>query len=466
VTARDRSSRLVVAANRLPVRWNDDEERWEQSPGGLVSALTPIIQERGGVWIGWTGASDGANERFTVEGIDNLPVPLTEDEIDDHYYGFCNATIWPLYHDAIRTPEFHRHWWRAHMEVNQRFADAAASVVEEGDVIWIHDYQLQLVPAMLRERFRDHKIGFFLHIPFPPPEIFERLPWRRQILEGLLGADYLGFQTRRGALNFAAAAREFADARGPAGSLRYEDREIRAEPVPIAIDTAHYAAAASDPEIQQLGAELRRDLGDPRVLILGVDRLDYTKGIDLRLRVLETLFETRPDLIGQVSLVQISVPSREDVDEYQEIRRQVEELVGRVNGRFGEAGWMPVHYVYRSVPFEELIGAYVNADVMLVTPLRDGMNLVAKEYIATRVDDTGVLVLSEFAGAAEQLDEALIVNPYDLDALASTIAHAVEMDPEEQRRRMRRLRRKVTRWDVHKWARHNLESIAAAPRRS
>jgi trehalose 6-phosphate synthase len=453
-------SRLVVAANRLPVRWDPDERVWTTSPGGLVSALTPILREGGGVWVGWNGTTEEKTDRFEADGIENQAVPLDETDVEDHYHGFCNATIWPLYHDAIRPPEFHRHWWRRHEEVNQRFADAVVDASESGDLVWVHDYQLQLVPKMVRKRQPDRRIGFFLHIPFPPPEIFERLPWRRQILEGLLGADYLGFQTRRAALNFAASAREFADARGPAGALRFDGREIRAEPVPIAIDTAHYAGAAAEPLVQQLGAEFRRDLGNPETIILGVDRLDYTKGIDLRLRVLETFFDAHPELEGKVSLVQISVPSREDVEEYQEIRRQVEELVGRVNGRFGQAGWMPVHYVYRSVPFEELIGAYSTADVMLVTPLRDGMNLVAKEYVATRLDNSGVLILSEFAGAAEQLEEALLVNPYDLDALAATIHRAVVMDEDEKSRRMRRLRRKVTRWDVHRWAHHCLDALA------
>lgn len=461
MTTRSSRARLVVAANRLPVRWDPDDRRWVSSPGGLVSALAPILRESEGVWIGWNGTAGGEAERLEVDGIDNLVVPLDEQEIEDHYDGFCNGTIWPLYHDAIRPPEFHRHWWRSHVAVNQRFADSVAEVASEKDIVWIHDYQLQLVPAMVREHLPRTRIGFFLHIPFPPPEIFERIPWRRQILQGLLGADYLGFQTRRAALNFAAAAREFAGATGPASSLRHDDREIRAEPVPIAIDTAHYATTAADPEVRKLGADLRRDLGDPETIVLGVDRLDYTKGIDLRLRALEQVLDTHPQFLGKVSFVQIAVPSREDVDEYQEIRRQVEEMVGRVNGRFAEAGWIPVHYVYRSVPFEELIGAYSTADVMLVTPLRDGMNLVAKEYVATRLEDTGVLVLSEFAGAAEQLQEALIVNPYDLDALSDALARAVTMPPDEQRERMRRLRRKVARWDVHKWAQHNLDAIAS-----
>ena len=452
-------SGLVVAANRLPVRWDPETERWETSPGGLVSALVPVLRERGGTWVGWNGDSGGDPEPFEADGFLNRPIILDEGEVADHYHGFCNTTIWPLYHDAIRTPEFHRHWWRPHQAVNRRFAEAVADVSHPKGRIWVQDYQLQLLPGMLRELLPDARIGFFLHIPFPPPEIFERLPWRRQVLEGLLGADYLGFQTRRAALNFAASTREFADTRGPAGALRYQDRRIRAEAVPISIDTAKFVEAASDRRTRAISETLRGDLGDPDTVILGVDRLDYTKGIDLRLRALESILERRPDLAGRVSLVQVAVPSREDVDEYQEIRRRVEEMVGRINGRFGRAGWIPVHYMYRSLPFEELVGAYAAADIMLVTPLRDGMNLVAKEYVATRGNDSGVLILSEFAGAAEQFDDALLVNPYDIDALTNTIEEAVEMDAREQRRRIRRLRRLIQRWDVHDWARHNLDAI-------
>ena len=452
-------SGLIVAANRLPVRWDSEIDDWVTSPGGLVSALAPVLRERGGTWVGWNGDTGGEAHTFETAGIRNRSIVLDEDELTNHYYGFCNATIWPLYHDAIRPPEYHRHWWRPHVGVNERFADAVVDEAEPGHRIWVQDYQLQLLPGMLRERLPDARIGFFLHIPFPPPEIFERLPWRRQILEGLLGADYLGFQTRRAALNFAASTREFAGTRGPAGALRHGDRRIRAEAVPISIDSAKFTEAASAQETQDVAATLRSDLGSPETVILGVDRLDYTKGIDFRLRALEQLLERRPDLEARVSLVQVAVPSREDVDEYQEIRRRVEELVGRINGRFGKAGWTPIHYMYRSLDFEELVGAYVAADVMLVTPLRDGMNLVAKEYIATRVDDTGALILSEFAGAAEQFDEALLVNPYDIDGLTNSLEAAVDMDHNEQRGRIRRLRRLVQKWDVHAWARHNLDAI-------
>lgn len=458
MTARARS-RLILAANRLPMRWDDEENEWTLSSGGLVSALVPVLQEREGVWVGWDGTDDPKPEPSEFGNISVRPVGLSASEIEDHYDGFCNGTIWPLYHDVIRPPEFHRHWWRPHVAVNQRFAETIADAANPSDVVWVHDYQLQLVPGMLRQLRPSARSGFFLHIPFPPPELFERLPWRRQVMEGLLGADYLGFQTRRAALNFAASAREFAGARGPADALQYGERTIRVETVPIAIDVEHYAGTAGRLDVHERAARFRSDLGDPETIILGVDRLDYTKGIDLRLRALENLLDGNPDLMGRVSLVQLAVPSREDVDEYQEIRRRVEELVGRINGRFGRADWQPVHYLFRSLDPEDLVAAYVAADVMLVTPLRDGMNLVAKEYIATRLDNTGALVLSEFAGAAEQLTDALIVNPYDLDSMAETMHRAVTMNPTEQRQRMERLRRDVRRWDVHRWARHNIGRI-------
>jgi alpha,alpha-trehalose-phosphate synthase [UDP-forming] len=409
--------------------------------------------------VGWNGAPGGESKTFTAAGIKNRPVVLTASEIEDHYDGFCNGTIWPLYHDAIRPLEFHRHWWRPHQEVNARFARSAARAAGPDGRVWVHDYQLQLVPAMVRQRIPDSRIGFFLHIPFPPVDIFERLPWRRQVLEGLLGADYIGFQTRRAVLNFAAAAREISGAQGPASSLEYDGRLIRAQAVPISVDVAQSRAAGSSPGAQAAAERLSDDLGKPEHIILGVDRLDYTKGIDLRLRAFEVMLQRHPELRGKVSFIQIAVPSREDVGEYQTIRRRVEEMVGRINGRFARASWTPVHYLYRSYSFEDLVGAYLAADVMMVTPLRDGMNLVALEYVATRPANRGALILSEFAGAAERLPDALIVNPYDLDALAETLHTAVMMDPDERARRMARLRRAVSRWDVHSWARQNIEAI-------
>jgi trehalose 6-phosphate synthase len=450
---------LVVAAHRLPVAFDEKANEWKPSPGGLVAALAPVLRERGGVWVGWNGGPGGSSRAFRAAGITNRPIVLDREEIENHYDGFCNGTIWPLYHDAIRPLEFHRHWWRPHQEVNERFARGAAQAAGKSGVIWVHDYQLQLVPGMIRQLSPQSKIGFFLHIPFPPVDIFERLPWRRQVLEGLLGADYIAFQTKRAVLNFAAAAREIVGARGPASSLVFEGRRVRAQAVPISVDVKQSHQVSNTPEVAAIAAKLKKDLGNPDHIVLGVDRLDYTKGIDLRLRAFEVMLQRHPELAGKVSMVQIAVPSREDVGEYQTIRSKVEELVGHINGRFGRAAWVPVHYQYRSFPFAELVGAYRAADVMLVTPLRDGMNLVALEYVATRLDDTGALILSEFAGAAERLGDALIVNPYDLDALARAIHTAVMMDPGQQAVRMRRLRRAVNRWDVYSWAQENLAAI-------
>jgi trehalose-6-phosphate synthase len=298
-----------------------------------------------------------------------------------------------------------------------------------------------------------------LHIPFPPVEIFGRLPWRAEILEGLLGSDVIGFQTHRSLVNFGRCARSFTSATGPAETLSFNGRTITTETVPISIDSAQYAEEAASPVSQAAAAELRSELGDPDSIILGVDRLDYTKGIDQRLKAFETLLADRPDLHGRVVLVQVAVPSRQNVGEYQVIREEIERIVGRINGSYGGAGWVPVHYYYRSLERTELIAHYLAADVMLVTPLRDGMNLVAKEYVASRTDDTGTLVLSEFAGAAEELKGAKIVNPYDVDGLAEVLGASIDADPAEQRSAMRMLRRRVERWDVHRWASHCLQSI-------
>ena len=450
--------RIIVVANRLPVSW--DGEAWSTSPGGLVRALRPVLQNAEGAWVGWPGIPDFDPEPFEYDGIIQQPVPLSEEEVDAFYYGFCNGTLWPLYHDAIVAPEFHRHTWRPYMAVNERYAKETAEVVTANDIAWVQDYQLQLVPAMLRSMVPGLTIGFYLHIPFPPIEVFARLPWRRQIVEGLLGADVIAFQTRQSADNFARAARRIAGAQSLGRrDLRWEGRPIHLQPAPIAIDTGEFDELARSPAIQARAAEIRTELGDPDHLILGMDRLDYTKGIDYRLRAFASLLEKAPGNRREYTFVQVAVPSREQVPAYQQLRADIEQLVGRINGDFGEPGRAPVSYLYRTIPFHDVIAYYVAADIMLVTPLRDGMNLVAKEYAASRTDEDGALILSEFAGAAEQLRAALIVNPYDLDAVTSTIEFAAQMPLADQRRRMRRLRREVKRSDVFEWARVCLATL-------
>lgn len=445
-----------MAANRLPVHRVDNG--WERSPGGLVSALAPILQRTNGVWIGWTGSADEAIDPFRSDGIENIPVPLSGQEVDDHYLGFSNRTIWPLFHYAIRTPEYHRHWWRSYQAVNRRFAEAIVAVAKPDDLVWIHDYQLLLVPSMLRELAPDLESRFFLHIPFPPVELYARLPWRAQIIESLLGADVVAFQTPRGAGNFRNAAISFSEAvRGDDG-LTLLDRSTRVVVSPISIETEIFENLAASDETAKKVVQIRTELGDPEVILLGADRLDYTKGIDVRLRAFETLLELYPDLADRVKFVQIGVPSRASIGNYVEMKEEIEQIVGRINSMHGSRHKLPVHYVYESLTPAELVAYYRAADVMVVTPFADGMNLVAKEYVASRSDGGGVLLLSEFAGAAQEFLEALLVNPYDIDGMAMQMLKAIEMDPAEAKRRMEEMRQVVHAHDVHFWARSALAS--------
>ncbi|MGH7540569.1 MAG: alpha,alpha-trehalose-phosphate synthase (UDP-forming) [Gemmatimonadota bacterium] len=452
-------ARFVLAANRLPVRWDEEACAWETSPGGLVSALTPILQEREGAWVGWTGMPDHEPDPFVHDGILHRPVPLSPDEIEEHYRGFCNGTLWPLYHNALRSPEFHRHWWRPYRAVNRRFARTIAEALDPEGAAWIHDYHLQLVPGALRRLRPAARIGFFLHIPFPSVGLFAHLPWRRALLEGLLGSDVLAFQTRRSASNFEEAALRHSGAIAADGGLEWKGRFVRLQWAPIAIDTAAFEARARAPEVRDHAASIRRRLGPNRKVLLGVDRLDYTKGIDVRLKALHTFYQRHEEEALRCAFLQIAVPSREAVAEYRAEREHVERLVGQINGGYGRPGYQPVTYMYRSVPVEELTACYVAADIMLVTPLCDGMNLVAKEYVASRIDDTGMLVLSEFAGAAAELEEALLVNPFDVNGLVQTLREAVRLEEPEQRERMAALRARVRRHDVFAWSEQCLAAI-------
>jgi len=449
---------MIVVANRLPVR--RVEGTWVTSPGGLVSSLTPILRDEGGTWIGWTGTPGESLRPFTHEGIRQIPMRLDRREIDEYYLGFSNATVWPLYHDAVRTPEFHRAWWQAYRSVNRRFAEAVAELAEPGDLVWVQDYHLQLVPAMLREMAPEVRIGFYLHIPFPPVEIYARLPWRRQLLAGVMGSDLIGFQTDLARQNFHTAATLFTDAQEHGDrKLAVGDRATETITAPISIDVEDFERLAGAPETAQRAEQLRKDLGDPRRIVLGVDRLDYTKGIDVRLRAFETLLDHHPKRAEDTVFVQVAVPSREALGDYEEMRQRIEYSVGRINGVHGGPVRVPVNYLYGSLSREILVAYYRAADVMCITPLRDGMNLIAKEYVVSRPDDDGVLVLSEFAGVANELEEALLVNPYDIDGMAVTLRRALDLSPEEQRRRMRPMKERVHDRDVHHWAARFLASM-------
>ena len=452
---------FVVVANRLPVDISvaqDGSLSWQRSPGGLVTALAPIMQKNDGAWVGWSGQADFSHEPFDGEGMRLWPVALSEEEIASYYEGFSNGTLWPLYHDVIVAPEFHRTWWNAYVSVNRRFAAAAAEAAAPGGTVWVHDYQLQLVPAVLRLLRPDVKIGFFNHIPFPPVEIFGQRPWRRQVVEGLLGADLVGFQRPGDAANFLRAVRRLTDLKvqGPQvtipGRWSRPDRAVRAQAFPISIDAASFDSLARTPEVLARAKEIRKELGSPEVLLLGVDRLDYTKGIRHRLKAFGELLEDGQLRVPEASMIQVASPSRERVEQYRQLRDEVEVTVGRINGDFGTLGRAAVHYLHHSYPMEEMAALYRAADVMLVTSLRDGMNLVAKEYVAARSDLGGALVLSEFTGAADELTQALQINPHDIDGTKATIMRAIGMDAKEGRRRMRSLRRRVLEHDVQRWA--------------
>jgi trehalose 6-phosphate synthase len=457
-------SDLVVVANRLPVHRSSPTAPWETSPGGLVSALMPILREHTGIWVGWAGTAEAATEPFVHDGLSAVPVPISPDEVRDYYEGFANSTLWPLYHDACQTPQFHRHWWRSYVAVNRRFAEMAARHAADHARVLVQDYHLQLVPGMLREMRPDLRIGFFLHIPFPPQELFAQLPWRQRILEGLLGADVVGFQTKVGAQNFVRLVNRFTPHRGVGHAITVDGRHVEAREFPISIDVDRIESLAADPAIAAKAREIREEVGGGRTVLLGVDRLDYTKGIDNRLRAFSELLASGRHDVDDIVLIQISVPSRESVDEYVEIRNRVEKLVGQINGEFGEVGASPVHYLRRNLPLDELVAHYLAADVMLVTPIRDGMNLVAKEYCASRLDDSGALVLSEFTGAAAELDRAILVNPHDVDGMAAAFEQAIVMPKAERTRRMRSLRQRIRRRTVYDWATDFLGAVdQAAP---
>ncbi|GGG80393.1 alpha,alpha-trehalose-phosphate synthase (UDP-forming) [Corynebacterium pelargi] len=436
---------FVVVANRLPVDIHIDEAgkiHAKPSPGGLVAALQPVLEQRRGGWVGWPGTVGDAPEPFSTDGGIRLhPVALSQHDFEEFYEGFSNATLWPLYHDLIMRPRYHRPWWQAYERVNLRFAQRTAEVAAPNAVVWVQDYQLQLVPGMLKAMRPDLKIGLFLHIPFPPPSLFLQLPWRDQILEGMLGADVLGFQLPSCASNFQALAPQAAD---------------RIHAFPISIDTGAFAST-TDTE------RTRERFGNPDTLLLGVDRLDYTKGILQRLEAFEELLEEGLIDAERTVFVQVATPSRERLEHYRLTRSKVEEAVGRINGRFGSIGHSVVRYHHQSLSRAELIELYQAADVMVVTPFKDGMNLVAKEYVASHADGRGALVLSEFAGAAQELQSSYLCNPHDIDSIKSQMLCAIQDQGSEQAaQRMRTMHEQVMRCDVERWAKNFLEELLSS----
>ena len=454
---------LVVVANRLPVDRVVDEQgnaSWRRSPGGLVSALMPVMKANQGAWLGWPGGTDEDLEPFEEGGIQLVPIAMSQTEIENFYEGFSNDTLWPLYHDLAAKPSFHREWWDAYVRVNQRFAEAAAEAAAKDATVWVQDYQLQLVPQMLRDLRPDLRIGFYLHIPFPPAELFQQLPWRRQILEGLLGADLVGFQLAGGAQNFVRLVRQRVGHKTHRDQVFLPDgRVVTAKAFPISIDTGAFEELARSDDVRKRSDEIREQLGNPRKVFLGIDRLDYTKGIRARLRAFGELIADGQLTVEDAVFVQVATPSRERVDQYRILRDDIDRLVGHINGDHGRIGRPAISYMHSSYPQEEMAALYRAADIMVVTPFRDGMNLVAKEYVACRFDGDGALVLSEFAGASEELRQAYLVNPYDINGMKAQMLAAYSANEKERTKRMKAMRKTVAEHDVAAWAGSFLEDL-------
>jgi trehalose 6-phosphate synthase/phosphatase len=454
----DRPGRLILVSNRLPfsIRRDEDSVEIRASSGGLATGLRGVHARGESKWVGWPGMEPRSPEER--EHIDRelekqhiVPVHFTTSEMERFYEGVANGVIWPLFHYLIdRVPAVIRHW-DDYVAANERFADQVAAHATEDDLIWVHDYHLLLLPALLRARLPKARIGFFLHIPFPSSDVIRVFPRREAVLAGLLGADLVGFHTFNDQRHFSASLLSVLGLETDVDRVEVEGRAVQLRVFPMGIDANAFQRLAADARVGEATRKLRAAHGDER-LVLGIDRLDYTKGITRKFLAVELLLERRPEYRGKFRLLQVAVPSRENVSAYRELKREIEEIAGRINGAYGTLHSAPIHYVYDSVNEVELTGSYRAADVMLVTPLRDGMNLVAKEYVASRIDGDGVLVLSEFAGAAAELPEALIVNPYDVEAIAATLERALEMSESERRGRMMALRAKVASRPVEIWA--------------
>ncbi|HLX37656.1 MAG TPA: trehalose-6-phosphate synthase [Candidatus Binataceae bacterium] len=462
--------KLVVISNRAPIKviHEDGEERIEPTVGGVGTTFLRLLEHHGGTWIAWNGGQKTParlslpteHPRFDLSFIE-----LSERDVSQYYYGLCNRALWPLMHFMISNCHFNGANWRQYSAVNEIFARAAIEQAEPGDALWIQDFHLALTPQLVRARRDDLSIGIFWHVPFPPVEVFRVFPWRRELLIGMLGSNLVGFHCDSYARHFLSACQQILDAEiDPArGEVHYEGHTSRVGAFPLGIPVDYFESVAASPRTQQKSARIRRGLRS-ELIVLGVDRLDYTKGILERLLGFERFLERNPHYHKRVTLVLIAVPSRTKVAEYAALKRQLDKAVGRVVGRFSSDGWVPIRYLYTQFGAEDLVSYYQAADVALLTPLRDGMNLVAKEFVASHPADDAVLILSEFAGAAEELTDALLVNPYNADAIADRLREALDMRPEARAQRMRALREKIQRNNLEQWSRNFLTSLTAESR--
>ncbi|MDQ7038822.1 MAG: trehalose-6-phosphate synthase [Aquificota bacterium] len=456
--------RLIVISNREPYRVEPSRGRLklEKTIGGLVSALEPVLREYGGTWVCWGRSGKNPpgelkiNEGFTVKY-----VPLTSGDISGYYYGFSNETLWPLCHMFLTRTRFDPTFWKAYRRVNRKFAKAVAESYTPGTKILVNDYHLALVPQLLREMGVSDPIYLFWHIPFPPYFMMRFLPSRRELLEGMLGSDVIGFHTKHYAENFLECVREILGAFSDNNTVYWKGRRIEIRAVPIGIDAERWEKLSRDPKAVRYARSLRKRMGVEFVGV-GVDRLDYTKGLEEKFRGIGRFFEKYPSFRGRVSFVQIAAPTRTRLEEYVDIKRRTDEIVGMIEGRFGEPGWVPIYYYYKNYPDERLVSLYMMADFALVTPIIDGLNLVSKEYVASKLDEDGVLIISEFAGASLQLREgAIIVNPFDEDEIAEAIYMALKMKKSERRERMRSMRTVVKEKDIRWWVKEFLKDVSA-----
>lgn len=469
--------KLHIVSNRLPysIDFNEDEEpSLIPSVGGLATGMNSIYKKYNGSWIGWTGIANDIQSTENINKINNLlkkegclSVDLSSQEIEDFYEGFCNDTIWPLFHYFPQYADFNPELWDAYVKINRKFADKTLEVIKDNEYLWIHDYQLMLVPQMIKEANPTINIGFFLHIPFPSYEIFRIIPWRDKILKGLLGADLIGFHTYDYERHFLSSVRRILGYEVDFNEIHIDGRIILVDAFPMGIDYKKFEEATADvhkkhiKERSESHTELEKYfLMDPeRKLVLSIDRLDYSKGIPNRLNAFNRLLENHPEYIGKVSLILLAVPSRDQVTHYQLLKKEVEELVGSINGLYGNINYTPVWYFYRSMPFENLIELYSMSDVALITSTRDGMNLVAKEYVACRMHNNGVVIVSEMAGVAKEMGEAIIINPNDEEEVEEALVQALEMSEKEQTKRMIALRERIKRYNVFRWSKDFVESL-------
>jgi len=460
--------RLLIVSNRLPVtiEKKQDTHTYKQSVGGLATAIGSFYQEYESVWVGWPGITSdklSREDRIPVrerlmEEYKNLPVFLSRKDLEHYYHGFSNNTIWPLFHYFTEYTEYDREEWRYYKKVNQEFFDEVMTIALPDDTIWIQDYHLMLLPGMLRRSLPEASIGFFLHIPFPSYEIFRLLPWREEILEGLMGSDLIGFHTYEYARHFLSSVHRLLGYDHSMSTIHTGGRMVKVDIFPIGIDFNKFNTAASQPEVKREITKFKKDI-EGRKVVLSVDRLDYSKGLPLRLEAIDTFLREYPEYRKKIIFIQLIVPSREQVDSYQMLKTRVDNLIGHINGHYGRVGWVPIWYFYRSLPFSKLMALYNLADVALVTPVRDGMNLVAKEYVASKRTGKGMLVLSEMAGAAQELGEAIIVNPNDSEDIVRGLKDALEMPEEEKTDRMRSMQKRIEKYNVVRWAQDFFASL-------